>query len=286
MSDTGQSEQKLCFVIGPIGDPGSDNRRHADWLLRGIIKPVFDEHFPDFKVQRADEIVVPGNISSQVISRLISAPLVIADMSLHNANAFYELAIRHMKMLPTVHLIHEKWKIPFDVAPYRAIPFAYDNYSDLEKARDELRSTVTEAIAPGFGVENPVTHAIGRVELELHATPAMKVILERLNKIEAVQATAVAERDAAVRALFAPVPGDNHFYPMMRRNEALLSTSNAPLAGTATIGFSGALGKGSSGANPPNPAAYEQGGIPNDKRAEIHDHAKQAGESSATSKSE
>jgi hypothetical protein len=270
VSQTDQSEKKLCFVIGPIGDPGSDTRRHADWLLRGIIKPVFDEHFPDFKVQRADEIVVPGNISSQVISRLISAPLVIADMSLHNANAFYELAIRHMKMLPTVHLIHEKWKIPFDVAPYRAIPFAFDNYSDLEKARDELRSTVTEAIAPGFRVENPVTHAIGRVELELHATPAMKVILERLDKIEGVQATALAERDAAVRAIFTPPPD-----PMMRRNEVLLSASSVPSAGTS-IGFGGALGKGSSVANPPNPAAYEQGGIPNDKQTET----------SATSKSE
>ena len=157
---------------------------HADWLLRGIIKPVFNEYFPAFGVQRADEIVAPGSISSQVITRLISAPLVIFDMSRHNANAFYELAIRHMKTLPTIHLIHQDWEIPFDVAPYRAISFAYANYTDLEKARLELRSTVEEAIAPGFRVDNPVTHAIGRIELELHATPETQVILERLDKIE------------------------------------------------------------------------------------------------------
>jgi hypothetical protein len=51
-------------------------------------------------VQRADEIKAPGDINSQIINRLMDAELVIADMSMHNANAFYELAIRHMVRLP------------------------------------------------------------------------------------------------------------------------------------------------------------------------------------------
>ena len=77
-------EKKLCFVIGPIGDPGTDVRRHADWLFRGIIKPVFAKHFSDeFDVPvRADEIVAPGIIHTQIIQRLLEAPLVIADLSL------------------------------------------------------------------------------------------------------------------------------------------------------------------------------------------------------------
>ena len=82
--------QELCFVIGPIGEVGTEFRLHADWLLKGIIRPVFNQHFPEFKVERADEIKATGNISSQIITRLTEAKLVIADMSLHNANAFYE----------------------------------------------------------------------------------------------------------------------------------------------------------------------------------------------------
>jgi hypothetical protein len=56
------SEKKLCFVIGPIGDPKTDVRRHADWLFQGIIKRAFADHFSDkFEVPvRADEIVEPG----------------------------------------------------------------------------------------------------------------------------------------------------------------------------------------------------------------------------------
>jgi hypothetical protein len=91
-----ETTQKLCFVIGPIGDAGTEARTHADWLLNGIIRPVFQVHFPDYLVQRADEIKAPGDINSQIINRLMSAALVIADMSMHNANAFYELAVRHM----------------------------------------------------------------------------------------------------------------------------------------------------------------------------------------------
>src|SRR5947209_6177629 len=117
------SGKKHCFVIGPIGDEGTDERSHANWLFDGIIKPVFAEHFCDqFEVPvRADQIVAPGSINTQVIKRLFEVPLVIADLSLHNANAFYELAIRHMVRLPTIHIIHEGSKLPFDVAAFRAI---------------------------------------------------------------------------------------------------------------------------------------------------------------------
>src|ERR1700687_4206370 len=104
--------KKLCFVIGPIGDARTEIRTHADWLLEGIIRPVFKEHFADFRVLRADGIKATGDINSQIINRLMDADLVIADMSLHNANAFYELAVRHMVRLPTIHVIHSDWKIP------------------------------------------------------------------------------------------------------------------------------------------------------------------------------
>jgi hypothetical protein len=175
---------KLCFVIGPIGEVGTEKRRHADWLLKGIIKPVFKAHFQDFNVERADEIVAPGSINAQVINRLFDAPLVIADMSLENANAFYELAIRHMKRLPTIHMIQAGEEIPFDVAPYRAVKFSYADPNEIEKAQAELKSTVEEVIKPGFVIENPITHARGIIELQEHATAPERVFIERLEAIE------------------------------------------------------------------------------------------------------
>lgn len=179
-----EPSKKLCFVIGPIGHSGTPDRTHADWLFKTIINPVFVADFPDFRVERADQIMAPGAINSQVIKRLLEAPLVIADMSQHNPNAFYELGIRHMMTeLPTIHMILNDQKIPFDVAPYRAIKFSLLEADHLETAKSELKSVVKEITKPGFIVENPVTHAKGRLQLQQHAAPEIKVLLDEMEAI-------------------------------------------------------------------------------------------------------
>jgi hypothetical protein len=206
-----EDQQKLCFVIGPIGEAGSDVRSHADWLLDGIIRPVFQAQFPDYLVERADEIKAPGDINSQIINRLMAAALVIADMSMHNANAFYELAVRHMVRLPTIHVTHNDWKIPFDVAPYRAIHFSRKNYKDIEAARSELASVVRDVTKDGFEVENPITHARAKFELDKHAPPAMQALAAELeslqSKIDDMQEQITANRDLANREFGILPPG-------------------------------------------------------------------------------
>src|SRR5687767_3080100 len=114
-----ETKQKVCFVVSPIGDAGTKERIHADWLLDGIINPVFEAHFKDYMVERSDKVKLPGMIDSQVINRLHEAELVIVDMSLRNPNVFYEMGIRHMKRLPIIHMFLAGEDIPFDVKPHR-----------------------------------------------------------------------------------------------------------------------------------------------------------------------
>jgi hypothetical protein len=115
---------KLCFVVGPIGELGTEIRKHADWLLNGIIRPALDE-FHAFHVKRADHDVRPGLIDVQMINDIIDADLVIADLSLRNPNAFYEIGIRHMTRKPIIHMQLATESTPFDVSQYRAIKFAF-----------------------------------------------------------------------------------------------------------------------------------------------------------------
>jgi hypothetical protein len=51
-----QKKKKHCFVIGPIGKHKSDDRTHADILLRKIIRPTFTKNFKEYQVVRADDI--------------------------------------------------------------------------------------------------------------------------------------------------------------------------------------------------------------------------------------
>src|SRR3546814_12011024 len=110
MSKQPGAPKKTCFVIGPSGGSESETRNSADWFLAHIKSTA--ECF-GYTVVRADKIATPGLISDQIINELCEADLVIADLSEHNANAFYELAIRHTTGKPVIHMIHVDYHIPF-----------------------------------------------------------------------------------------------------------------------------------------------------------------------------
>jgi hypothetical protein len=174
---------KLCFVVGPIGGNDSDDRVHADWLLEGIIQPVFDEHFPEFRVERADKMSDPGRIDEQIITALLSAELVIADITNLNPNAFYEIGIRHAIQKPTIHMHLEGQKIPFDISSFRSIEFSRKRPKDLGAARETLTEFVRTATAEDYVVDNPVTFSRGKVEFDKTATPSEKIIQDQLSDI-------------------------------------------------------------------------------------------------------
>lgn len=48
---------KTCFYITPIGDPSSEERQHADFILEYVIKPAVEEF--GLKVVRADQMGNP-----------------------------------------------------------------------------------------------------------------------------------------------------------------------------------------------------------------------------------
>ncbi|MCU7862435.1 MAG: hypothetical protein KZQ92_00475 [Candidatus Thiodiazotropha sp. (ex Lucinoma borealis)] len=156
---TDDSPKKKCFVIGPIGEDGSETRNKADYLLELIIKPAVEKH--GYKAFRADEVSDPGLISEQVISHTLDSDLVIADLTSHNPNAFYELGIRHTgSEKPTIHMILEGEIPPFDVKDHRYISYKLDNPKDLEVAVESLSRAIS-SLGSNPEVHNPVTRARG-----------------------------------------------------------------------------------------------------------------------------
>jgi hypothetical protein len=149
----GMSDAPVCLVIGPIGTQGSDIRRAADLLLHAIIEPAVAAVAPTMNVIRSDKISDPGDINKQVIRLLMTVPLVICDMTNRNANAFYELGVRHSVGLPCVHLNHKTDVFPFDVATMRAAVYSPD---DIEGSRQQLEKYVRSALSPQHLPENPI----------------------------------------------------------------------------------------------------------------------------------
>jgi hypothetical protein len=178
MPSINDPKMKLCFVIGPIGEPETDERTHADWLLDGIIRPVMND-YSQFLVKRADQDARPGLIDTQVINDLLNADLVIADLSFLNPNAFYEIGIRHMAVKPIIHMQLTTEELPFDVSLYRVVRFSRIKIQEIEKAKSELKGAIDAVLAPDYQVENPVTHARGRIWLNEHATPEARLLIDQ-----------------------------------------------------------------------------------------------------------
>ena len=152
---------KVCFYITPIGEDGSDARKHSDMMLSHLIEPVVKEM--GLKAVRADKIEKSGLISQQVFEHLVKSRLCIADLSFSNPNAFYELGVRHMTKRATIQVIRKGDRIPFDVSQGRTIIVdtsdVYTIMDRFESARRELREHVKAIVDSGTeeaGEDNPV----------------------------------------------------------------------------------------------------------------------------------
>jgi hypothetical protein len=150
--------ETMCFYITPIGDEGTEFRRHSDLFLGHIVEPALEPL--KLKVVRADKIDKPGTISRQVFEYLRRARIVIADLSYHNPNVFYELAVRHMLKRPVVQISRIADKPPFDINQIRTIFIdntdIYSMIPKLETYRSEIANQVRSALEDPDSVDNPI----------------------------------------------------------------------------------------------------------------------------------
>lgn len=151
--------ETTCFYVTPIGEENSEQRKHSDLFLSSIVEPALEQF--QLTVVRADAIDKPGTITRQIIEYLIRSRLVIADLSFHNPNVFYELAIRHAARLPVVQIVRAADRIPFDLSQTRTIKIdTSDIYSlvpRLEIYKSEIASQVRRALEDPDSVDNPIS---------------------------------------------------------------------------------------------------------------------------------
>lgn len=149
---------RVCFVITALGEEGSDQRRHADLFLSSLIEPALKES--GLNVVRADKIGAAGMITSQVLEHVMRSRLAVVDLSFHNPNAFYEMALRHACGLPIVQVTRKCDKPPFDVNQVRTVVVdtsdIYTLVPKLETYRSEIATHVRAALADGT-TGNPIT---------------------------------------------------------------------------------------------------------------------------------
>lgn len=157
-NQSGPELEKTCFYVSPIGEENSEQRKHADLFFGSLVEPALTGL--GLKVVRADQIDKPGIITRHIIDLLMNAKLVVADLSFHNPNVFYELALRHVTRKPTVQLIRSGERIPFDLNQSRTIHIdTTDIYSlvpQIESYRAQIATQARAALENADSGDNPL----------------------------------------------------------------------------------------------------------------------------------
>lgn len=131
--------EKICFIVTAIGESGTPTRERADNVYKYLIVPVCEDL--GYKPVRVDHVNAVDNINETVINYLKTAPMVVADMTDHNPNAFYELGFRQALELPLVPIIKVGERLPFDVITTRTVFYDTD-VAKIEESKENLKAKI------------------------------------------------------------------------------------------------------------------------------------------------
>jgi tetratricopeptide (TPR) repeat protein len=113
-----------AFVVMPFGKKKGGDGSLYDFnaIYQTLIKPALEE--AGFEAFRADEETTSGDILTDMFQELLLADLCICDLSIDNANVYYELGIRHaFRKRGVVHIQAGRAYMPFDIFNVRTLPY-------------------------------------------------------------------------------------------------------------------------------------------------------------------
>src|ERR671925_1658154 len=112
-----------AFVIRPFDKKKDSSGKEIDFerVHKELIDPSLEA--ANLKGGTTGKIIDSGNIREDMFSLILEADLVICDVTIHNANVFYELGLRHA--LRKKHTILIKGAPAADIPPFDLLTDRY-----------------------------------------------------------------------------------------------------------------------------------------------------------------
>src|SRR5215218_812060 len=180
-------EGPKAFFISPIGEAESDTRKKADQTLKHLVRKAVEPEPLNCKVDRADEDTDPGSITPRMLNAIRTADLVVIDLTDHNPNVFYEMAIAHGYRRPCVHIITEGQKIPFDVKDMNTVQYTVTDPDKLDSAVAKLRGYAKTALENGT-TTTPLSAAEKFSVVQSSTDPTVEALVEITARLDDLQA--------------------------------------------------------------------------------------------------
>lgn len=197
-------DSRLCFVVMGFGkktDYETGRTLDLNATYREIIKPAAVA--AGLRCVRADEVSHSGHIDLPMYEMLLRADLVVADISTGNANALYELGVRHaLRPYSTIIMKESKGKLYFDLNHINT--FSYDHLgedigaSEARRAIAELRSLIEEVLTKTTP-DSPVYTFIPRLVQPKLSEDQFEELIQQTEESEERFSDAVIAGETALR---------------------------------------------------------------------------------------
>ena len=143
-----------AFVVRPFGTKHDIN---FEDVHKYLIAPALAAC--DIQGNTTEVFMQAGSIRADMFQQLLVADIVVADISIHNANVFYELGIRHALQPMRTFLLRAKSKTPpkertaEDEVPFDLKSDRYLDY-DSDHPGNRLQALIDGCRARGHDVRN------------------------------------------------------------------------------------------------------------------------------------
>lgn len=132
-----------CFVIMPFSK-SSEEHTEEYWTkhFNELLKPTVEElGVMAYRVEAMREDII-----KKIIQSLVTSPIVLADLTDHNPNVFWELGVRQSFKHNTITIAEQGTKLPFDVSPKATIFYDLSKEGKLAQFKKNLKAAIEDCI--------------------------------------------------------------------------------------------------------------------------------------------
>jgi len=166
-------------------------------------------------VERADDHTNPGEITPVIVSAILEADLVVADLTDANPNVYYELAIAHAYGKPTVHIRLTGEILPFDMKDVRVFEYGMDLETG-DRARKAIADAARAALTNPGSIRTPISGGTALLSAQLSGDPGDQIsaqMVKRMGELESAM-------DRLGRRILEPRYGNRELAQAERRLQA------------------------------------------------------------------
>jgi hypothetical protein len=129
-----------CLIIMPYSQT-SEVHTEEYWQnhYHKFLKPLIEE-VPNIEAFRIKPI--RGDIVKQIITNLVTSPMIVAELTDHNPNVFWELGVRQSFKHNTITIAEEGTPLPFDISSKATLFYDPKDHLKMQSFRKKLKAAL------------------------------------------------------------------------------------------------------------------------------------------------